>query len=53
MKIAVGKVVECFVFLPTLTLNWIKTNEGSIYFLQLVWLFWYIECSILSDRIKH
>lgn len=32
MKIAVGKVVECFVFLPTLTLNWIETNEGSILF---------------------
>ena len=33
MKITAGKVVECFVFLPALTLNWVETNEGNIYFL--------------------
>lgn len=44
MKISVGKVVECFVFLPTLGLSWIKTSKGNVYSLSLAWLFWYIEC---------
>lgn len=53
MKTTIGKVTECFVFLPTLSLSWLKSSKGNVYFLELAWLVWYIECSTLSDRSKH
>ena len=43
MKITVGKLAECFAFLPSLNLSWIRTSIGTIYFLQFGWLYWYIQ----------
>lgn len=46
MKIKTGKLKECFVFLPALHLSWIETPKGTIYYLQLGWIFWYIQITI-------
>lgn len=46
MRIKIGKLRECFAFLPTLHLNWIETPKGMIYYLQLGWAFWYIQITI-------
>ena len=43
MKITAGKIFECFAFLPSLNLSWMRTTKGNIYFLQFGWLYWYIE----------
>lgn len=43
MKITAGEIFECFVFLPSLNLSWVRASKGRIYFLQLAWLYWYIQ----------
>lgn len=43
MTIKTGKLVESFVILPSLHLNWVRTFKGTIYILQFGWLCWYIE----------
>lgn len=43
MVIKTGRLVECFVILPSLHLNWVRTFKGTIYILKLGWLYWYIE----------
>lgn len=43
MRITTGKLTECFAFLPSLNLSWVRTSKGNIYFLQLAWLYWYIQ----------
>jgi len=43
MKITAGKIFECFVFLPSLNLSWVRVSKGNIYFLQFGWLLWYIQ----------
>lgn len=43
MIIKTGKLVECFAFLPSLHLNWVKTSKKIIYILQFGWLHWYIQ----------
>lgn len=46
MTIKIGKLTECFAILPTLNLNWFKTSKGTIYYLQLGWIFWYIDITM-------
>ena len=46
MEIKTGKLVECIAFLPSLYLNWIETSKGMIFYLQLGWIFWYIEITV-------
>lgn len=41
--ITAGKIFECFAFLPSLNLSWMRTTKGNIYILQFAWLYWYIE----------
>lgn len=43
MEIKAGRLIECFVFLPTLNLSWVRTLKRNIYFLQFTWLYWYIQ----------
>lgn len=50
MKIKTGRLIECFVFLPTLNLSWVRTLKGNIYFLQFAWLYWYIQVSTNFDK---
>lgn len=37
-----GKINEGFSFIPTINLGWITWKGKRIYFLQFMWLFWYI-----------
>lgn len=50
MKITAGKIFECFVFLPSLNLSWVRASKGNIYFLQLAWLYWYIQVRLKLDK---
>ena len=43
MKIKKGRLNECFAFIPSLDLSWVRTHKGHIYILSLAWLYWYIE----------
>ena len=43
MKIKTGKLIECFAFLPSLNLSWVRTCRGTIHILQFGWLYWYIQ----------
>lgn len=50
MKIKTGKLRECFAFLPSLNLNWVRTSKGTIYILQFGWLYWYIQIQSNLDK---
>lgn len=50
MKIKTGKLIECFAFLPSLNLSWVRTCRGTIYILQFGWLYWYIQVTSKLDK---
>lgn len=50
MKVTTGKLTECFAFLPSLSLTWMESYKGNMYFLQFAWLYWYIECHIKLNK---
>lgn len=58
MKIKVGRLVENFVILPSLSINWMTTNwvrtgeYRKIYDVQFSWFFWYISTSNISRYLK-
>lgn len=50
MKIKTGKLIECFAFLPSLNLSWVRTCRGTIHILQFRWLYWYIQVNQNLDK---
>lgn len=50
MKIKTGRLVECFAFLPSLNLHWMRTLKGTIHTLQFAWLYWYIDVQQNFDK---
>lgn len=58
MKIKVGRLVENFVILPSLSINWMTTNwvrtgeYRKIYDFQFSWFFWYISTTNISRYLK-
>ena len=58
MKIKVGRLVENFAILPSLSINWMTTNwvrtgeYRKIYDVQFSWFFWYISTTNISRYLK-
>ena len=58
MKIKVGKLIESFVILPSLSINWMTTNwvrtgeYKTIYDIQFAWFKWYISTGNISKYLK-
>ena len=38
-----GHLIESFAFIPSISLNWMKTTHGTAFEIQFTWLFWYIN----------
>lgn len=50
MKLTTGRIIEGFAILPSLNLSWVRTPKGTIHFLQLAWLYWYIQVQQNFDK---
>lgn len=52
MNIKFGKIIEGFSILPSINVNWMRTDKKTYYDLQFTWMFWYIIVGQISKFLK-
>ena len=46
MNLKFGKLIECIAITPNFNISWIQVTKGTIYYVQIAWLRWYISLII-------
>lgn len=52
ISITSGKIVDGFVFLPSISLIWMILTDGRYYDVQFVWLKWYFMIGQIHKKLK-
>lgn len=52
MEVRLGKLIDCFAITPNFNFSWIKFSEGTVYYIQLACLRWYITLVINEKYCK-
>ena len=47
-----GRIIEGFIFIPSINLSWATLENKKYYDIQFAWLYWYFTIGQIHNKIK-